>query len=74
MDFALNCSPDHPYVIEHPQWFYQRPDGSIRYAENPPKKYKDVYPLNFYPEDTAERIALWEESKGDHICFGSNRG
>ncbi len=47
LDFALNCSPDHPYVKDHPEWFYQRPDGSIRYAENPPKKYQDIYPINF---------------------------
>ena len=48
IDFALNCSPDHPYVHEHPDWFHQRPDGTIKYAENPPKKYQDVYPLNFH--------------------------
>ncbi|MGH9467745.1 MAG: maltotransferase domain-containing protein [Terriglobales bacterium] len=47
LDFALNCSPDHPWVGEHPEWFYHRPDGSIRYAENPPKRYEDVFPLNF---------------------------
>ena len=58
IDFALNCSPDHPYVAEHPEWFYQRPDGTIKYAENPPKKYQDVYPLNFYCENWRE---LWDE-------------
>ncbi|HEY7855387.1 MAG TPA: maltotransferase domain-containing protein, partial [Terriglobales bacterium] len=47
LDFALNCSPDHPYVREHPDWFFHRPDGTIQYAENPPKKYEDIYPLNF---------------------------
>ncbi|MGH9475054.1 MAG: maltotransferase domain-containing protein [Terriglobales bacterium] len=47
LDFALNCSPDHPWVTEHPEWFYHRPDGSIKYAENPPKRYEDIYPLNF---------------------------
>src|SRR6266699_3207584 len=47
LDFAINCSPDHPYVKEHPEWFYKRPDGTIKYAENPPKKYEDIYPLNF---------------------------
>ncbi|MGH9487919.1 MAG: maltotransferase domain-containing protein [Terriglobales bacterium] len=47
LDFALNCSPDHPWVREHPDWFYHRPDGSIQYAENPPKRYQDIYPLNF---------------------------
>lgn len=47
LDLALQCSPDHPWVQEHPQWFSTRPDGSIAYAENPPKKYQDIYPLNF---------------------------
>ncbi|MDO5721576.1 MAG: alpha-1,4-glucan--maltose-1-phosphate maltosyltransferase [Actinomycetaceae bacterium] len=47
LDLALQCSPDHPWVKEHPQWFTQRADGSIAYAENPPKKYQDIYPLNF---------------------------
>jgi starch synthase (maltosyl-transferring) len=60
LDYAIQCSPDHPYVREHPDWFYRRPDGSIRYAENPPKKYQDIYPINFYCED---REALWEELK-----------
>jgi starch synthase (maltosyl-transferring) len=60
LDFAINCSPDHPYVKEHPDWFYKRPDGSIKYAENPPKKYEDIYPLNFRCEDWR---ALWAEMK-----------
>jgi starch synthase (maltosyl-transferring) len=47
LDLALQCSPDHPWVSEHPEWFTTRPDGSIAYAENPPKKYQDIYPLNF---------------------------
>jgi starch synthase (maltosyl-transferring) len=47
LDFALQCSPDHPWVTEHPEWFTRLPDGSIAYAENPPKKYQDIYPLNF---------------------------
>ncbi|HEY1529779.1 MAG TPA: maltotransferase domain-containing protein, partial [Galbitalea sp.] len=47
IDLALQCSPDHPWVKEHPEWFTARPDGSIAYAENPPKKYQDIYPLNF---------------------------
>ena len=47
IDFALQCSPDHPWVKEHPEWFTIRADGSIAYAENPPKKYQDIYPLNF---------------------------
>jgi len=58
LDFAINCSPDHPYVKDHPDWFYQRPDGSIRYAENPPKKYQDIYPLNFHCADWKN---LWRE-------------
>ncbi|MQS07677.1 alpha-1,4-glucan--maltose-1-phosphate maltosyltransferase [Streptomyces alkaliphilus] len=47
LDFALQCSPDHPWVKEHPEWFRSRPDGSIAYAENPPKKYQDIYPIAF---------------------------
>jgi len=58
LDFAINCSPDHPYVKEHPDWFYKRPDGTIKYAENPPKKYEDIYPLNFRCENWRE---LWAE-------------
>lgn len=58
MDIAFQCAPDHPYVKEHPQWFRQRPDGSIQYAENPPKKYQDIYPFNFESEDWKQ---LWEE-------------
>ncbi|MEY2598653.1 MAG: hypothetical protein RLZZ142_912 [Verrucomicrobiota bacterium] len=58
LDFAINCSPDHPYVADHPDWFFARPDGTIKYAENPPKKYQDVYPLNFH---NADWRALWEE-------------
>ena len=60
LDFAINCSPDHPYVKEHPDWFYKRPDGTIKYAENPPKKYEDIYPLNFRCENWRE---LWAEMK-----------
>ncbi len=47
LDFALQCAPDHPWVAEHPEWFTVRPDGTIAYAENPPKKYQDIYPINF---------------------------
>ncbi len=57
MDFALQCSPDHPWVGEHPEWFFHRPDGSIRYAENPPKKYEDIVNLNFYAEGA--QTSLW---------------
>jgi len=60
LDIAIQCSPDHPYVKEHPEWFLQRSDGSIQYAENPPKKYQDIYPLNFESEHWYE---LWEELK-----------
>jgi starch synthase (maltosyl-transferring) len=57
LDFALNCSPDHPWVRQHPEWFYHRPDGSIKYAENPPKRYEDIYPLNFDGPAAAELAA-----------------
>jgi starch synthase (maltosyl-transferring) len=60
LDFAIQCSPDHPYVKQHPEWFYHRPDGSIKYAENPPKKYQDIYPLNF---DCDAWPSLWEEMR-----------
>lgn len=58
LDLAYQCSPDHPYVTEHSEWFRHRPDGSIKHAENPPKKYQDIYPLDF---DTPEHEALWHE-------------
>ncbi len=51
LDIAFQCSPDHPYVKEHPQWFRHRPDGTIKYAENPPKKYQDIYPIDFETDD-----------------------
>ena len=60
LDFAIQCSPDHPWVREHPEWFFHRPDGTIKYAENPPKKYQDVYPVNFSGDDPAP---LWLEMK-----------
>jgi len=60
LDLAYQCSPDHPYVAEHPEWFRKRPDGSIQYAENPPKKYQDIFPVNF---ETEEWQALWDELK-----------
>jgi starch synthase (maltosyl-transferring) len=60
MDVAFQCAPDHPYVKDHPQWFKQRPDGTIQYAENPPKKYQDIYPFNF---ETQDWQALWDELK-----------
>ncbi len=58
MDFAIQCSPDHPWVHQHPQWFHHRPDGSIKYAENPPKEYQDIFPIDF---DTTDQRGLFEE-------------
>jgi starch synthase (maltosyl-transferring) len=60
LDIAFQCSPDHPYVKEHPEWFRKRPDGTIQYAENPPKKYEDIYPFDF---GTPHWKALWAELK-----------
>ncbi len=60
LDYALQCSPDHPWVTEHPEWFHHRPDGTIKYAENPPKKYQDIYPINFWPAAEEDRRALWD--------------
>jgi starch synthase (maltosyl-transferring) len=60
LDLAYQASPDHPYVREHPEWFRTRADGTIKYAENPPKKYQDIYPLNF---DSEAWPALWAELK-----------
>ena len=60
LDFAIQASPDHPWVREHPEWFFHRPDGTIKYAENPPKKYQDVYPMNFMGDDPGP---LWQEMK-----------
>jgi starch synthase (maltosyl-transferring) len=65
LDIAFQCSPDHPWVREHPEWFRSRPDGSVQYAENPPKKYQDIYPLDF---ETSDPRGLWAALKGvfDH--------
>jgi starch synthase (maltosyl-transferring) len=65
LDLAFQCAPDHPYVQAHPAWFKHRPDGSVQYAENPPKKYQDIYPFDFETEDWR---ALWIELKSvvDH--------
>src|SRR6266478_2182387 len=60
LDIAFQCSPDHPYVKEHREWFRERADGTVQYAENPPKKYQDIYPFDFESEHAAE---LWEELK-----------
>jgi starch synthase (maltosyl-transferring) len=61
LDIAFQASPDHPYVKKHPEWFRHRPDGTIKYAENPPKKYQDIYPFDFESDDWQ---ALWRELKG----------
>jgi starch synthase (maltosyl-transferring) len=60
LDIAFQCTPDHPYVKEHPEWFRKRPDGTIQYAENPPKKYQDIYPFDF---ETSAWQELWAELK-----------
>jgi starch synthase (maltosyl-transferring) len=60
LDIAFQCAPDHPYVTEHPSWFKHRPDGSVQYAENPPKKYQDIYPFDFESDDWR---GLWDELK-----------
>ncbi len=70
LDFAINCSPDHPFVKTHPEWFFHRPDGTIKYAENPPKKYQDIYPLNFHCDDWRE---LWAEMV-NIVLFWIGRG
>ncbi len=70
LDFAIQCSPDHPYVKAHPDWFKKRPDGTIQYAENPPKKYQDIYPIYF--QNPAWQ-ALWEELKSI-LLFWIQRG
>ena len=61
LDIAFQCSPDHPWVCQHPEWFKKRPDGTIQYAENPPKKYQDIFPINFESEDWR---GLWQALKG----------
>lgn len=70
MDIAYQCAPDHPYVKEHPEWFRWRPDGTVQYAENPPKKYEDILPFNFETEDWQ---ALWEELRSV-ILFWIDKG
>ena len=70
LDYALQCSPDHPWIREHPQWFSFRPDGSIRHAENPPKKYQDIVNFNFESPDWR---ALWEALR-DVLWFWNDQG
>jgi starch synthase (maltosyl-transferring) len=70
IDIAFQCTPDHPWVTAHPEWFRHRPDGSIQYAENPPKKYQDIYPIDFETEDWQ---ALWDELRGV-VLYWAERG
>jgi starch synthase (maltosyl-transferring) len=70
LDIAFQASPDHPWVKQHPTWFRARPDGSIQHAENPPKKYQDVYPFDF---ESADRVALWDALRGIFL-FWAERG
>ncbi|HLB09122.1 MAG TPA: alpha-1,4-glucan--maltose-1-phosphate maltosyltransferase [Gemmatimonadaceae bacterium] len=70
LDYALQCSPDHPWLKIHPEWFFVRPDGTIKYAENPPKKYQDIYPLNFWCDD---REGLWNACR-DILLFWIEHG
>jgi starch synthase (maltosyl-transferring) len=70
LDYALQCAPDHPWVKAHPDWFITRPDGTIAYAENPPKKYQDIYPLDFW---SADRENLWNACR-DVLLFWAARG
>jgi starch synthase (maltosyl-transferring) len=70
MDIAFQASPDHPYVKEHPEWFLARPDGTIQYAENPPKKYQDIYPFHFESDAWRE---LWDELR-DVFAFWVDKG
>jgi starch synthase (maltosyl-transferring) len=70
LDFAIQCAPDHPWLKQHPEWFQWRPDGSIKYAENPPKKYQDIVNPDFYCED---RAALWTALR-DIVLFWVEQG
>ena len=70
LDFAIQCSPDHPWLREHPEWFHRRPDGTLKYAENPPKKYQDIYNVNFAAADWR---GLWQALL-DAVQFWVARG
>ena len=70
LDFAIQCSPDHPWLTQHPEWFKRRPDGSIQYAENPPKKYEDIVNPDFYG---ADREGLWRALR-DVVLFWVDAG
>lgn len=75
LDFAIQCSPDHPWLKQHPDWFSWRPDGSLRYAENPPKKYQDIVNVSFYgsPPRRARKLALWRALR-DVVLFWVENG
>jgi starch synthase (maltosyl-transferring) len=70
LDYAIQCSPDHPWLREHPEWFHRRPDGTLKYAENPPKRYQDIYNVNF---DSDDREGLWNALR-DVMLFWIERG
>src|SRR5690606_28132133 len=71
LDFAIQCSPDHPWLREHPEWFSWRPDGSLRYAENPPKKYEDIVNVDFYAEGA--QPGLWQALR-DVVAYWVEQG
>jgi starch synthase (maltosyl-transferring) len=70
LDFAIQCSPDHPWLKEHPEWFHRRPDGTLKYAENPPKRYQDIYNVNFSAPDWKD---LWAALR-DVVLLWVSRG
>jgi starch synthase (maltosyl-transferring) len=70
LDFAIQCSADHPWLTQHPEWFHHRPDGSLKYAENPPKKYQDIYNVNF---DSDDWRGLWDALR-DVVLFWVGKG
>jgi starch synthase (maltosyl-transferring) len=70
LDYAIQCSPDHPWLKEHPEWFHRRPDGTLKYAENPPKRYQDIYNVNF---DSEDREGLWNALR-DVMLFWIDHG
>ncbi|HEY7198360.1 MAG TPA: alpha-1,4-glucan--maltose-1-phosphate maltosyltransferase, partial [Gaiellaceae bacterium] len=70
LDYAIQCSPDHPWLTEHPDWFHRRPDGTLKYAENPPKRYQDIYNVNFDSEGWG---ALWDALR-DVVLFWVGHG
>jgi starch synthase (maltosyl-transferring) len=70
LDYAIQASPDHPWLAEHPEWFHRRPDGTLKYAENPPKRYQDIYNVNF---DSEDREGLWNALR-DAMLYWVDRG